>query len=131
VRTEDEIRSLRVAARTFGKEGGNLEQDLKIFFWFALGFRQPYPYDVDKTDETYGHILYRISDFVPEQLRRKIQVYESDKGSLIEKNLISTRWASLEDWRKVWKDKHPIIPDYAETMSKFGEPLPLSNYKTN
>jgi len=61
-------------------------------------------------NQEVGHLVYRLSDSVPEEERGRIPVYPGiDEGSLILEN---NRWYSLEDWRRCWEKQNPIIPHY-------------------
>lgn len=89
------------------KEEINNEKKLEIFFSYALlPYYQQIDWDGIKTDA--GHIIYRLSDFLPEEKRSKIAVYPNrNGGSLI---LNDNPWDSLEDWRKQWERYHTYIP---------------------
>ena len=85
------------------------ELSLDWFFTMAL---LPY-YDVMWTGlrPEVGHLLYRLSDRVPEQERKDTEIYPASgsEGSIIDQD--GGRWHSLEDWRASWKKAHPIIPE--------------------
>jgi len=67
-----------------------------------------------------GHILYRLSDSVPEEKRKKIAIYSSREGSLIldprNGDIDDYKWDSLEDWRKLWEKIHPYIPELMKSL---------------
>lgn len=54
-----------------------------------------------------GHILYRLSDYLPLEKRQKIVIYPSDTGSIIQDG---EPWDTLQDWRKDWENRYPYIP---------------------
>lgn len=56
-----------------------------------------------------GHILYRLSDFINESERKRIWIYPSETGMIVDDY---GRCDSLEDWRRQWAKIHPIIPEF-------------------
>ena len=83
----------------------SLEKLLESFFSLALvPFYDPM-WDGLKTHA--GHVIYRLSDSVPEEKRRNIAIYPANNGSLI---MDKYPWASLEDWRAEWQKYHKQIP---------------------
>lgn len=64
-------------------------------------------------DRNAGHIIYRLSDHIPQEEREKISIYPSETGSIVMDAF--GPWDSLEDWRKQWK----------EGIEKSGETIPI------
>lgn len=103
----------------------NPDFTMESFFSFALlGY-----YDAmhGGMDATAGHILYRLSDFIEAEERKKIAVYPSQTGSIINNHEGEVdeeffegeekdRWDSLEDWRKLWKGQNRFIPEYQKQL---------------
>ncbi len=89
---------------------------LEMFFSLAL---VPF-YDPmwNGLEETAGHIIYRLSDFVFVEERERIAVYPSEKASIIitDEELGSCSWCSLQDWRREWEKYHPIIPEFQKML---------------
>jgi hypothetical protein len=75
---------------------------LEIFFDLIL---TPYyfPESCSNGDITAnaGHIIYRISDSIPLEIRERIKVYSND---------------SLEDWRKEWASGGAVIPNFRKKL---------------
>lgn len=73
-----------------------------------------------KTDA--GHVLYRLSDHVPEEERRSMEIYPSRDGSL---TVEGNPWDSLEDWRRAWEKHYPFIPpiDFQALLKTHGKLL--------
>lgn len=46
-----------------------------------------------------GDIIYRLSDFVSEEERKRMAIYPADKGSITRE---TGPWDSLEQWRQQW-----------------------------
>lgn len=94
--------------RWYVGNGGDREEGRKHFFSSVLlGY-----YDAlwDGLDKTAGHLLYRLSDFLHEDERKRMMIYPSSDGSIIDAELGS--WDSLEDWRAHWEKTHPVIPEF-------------------
>lgn len=67
----------------------------------------------DGLTEEAGHIIYRLSDFLPVDKRMRLSVFSSKDGSIVELMGDGDEWlvsASLEDWRKEWRRAHKEIP---------------------
>lgn len=96
----------------------SLDSLLEPFFSRAL---VPF-YDAmwDGLDTTAGHVIYRLSDLVPEEKRRNIAIYPASTGSLI---IEQWNWATLEDWRKEWERYHKDIPQH--NLDRLIKMLPL------
>lgn len=96
------------ALRLYVEKGGDIEKGRRHFFSSVLlGY-----YDAmwDGLDVTTGHILYCLSDFLHEDERKRMMMYPSPDGSIINNELGA--WDSLEDWRKHWEKAHPVIPEF-------------------
>lgn len=82
---------------------------LETFFSDALLFyRNPLAQGID---EIMGHVIYRLADNTPLEIRKKMSVYPDERGAIIESkdggNII---YASLEDFRKEWERENQPIP---------------------
>jgi len=89
-----------------------------FFSWALLPYYTPFfSGDFYGLGKNAGHIIYRLSDFIPEDERRNIPIYPSKDGTLLMKQLEGNiQWDSLEDWRKSWEKDHPIIPDFIKKL---------------
>lgn len=56
-----------------------------------------------------GHLMYRLSDFVPLEQRQIMMIYPSTNGSIIAED---GTWDSLEDFRKAWEGHFSEIPEF-------------------
>lgn len=95
------------------KEDNKIADPIETFFFYALG---PYycPVGWDGIKRNAGHIIYRLSDFLPEEKRSNIAIYPSEHGSLIVNNY---PWDSLGDWRKKWEKHYPNgIPEMIKKL---------------
>src|SRR3989338_830086 len=54
-------------------------------------------------DRMVGHVIYRLSDGVPEEERRRMAIYPFSTGSLIPRQDSLRVCDSLEDWRGHWE----------------------------
>jgi hypothetical protein len=85
----------------------NPELSTEFFFEFALlGY-----YDVmwSGLQGICGDFVYRLSDFVPLEDRKKMLIYPSSNGSLV---IDDSVWDSLEDWRRRCEKSRGAIPFY-------------------
>lgn len=83
----------------------NPELSVEIFFKFALvGY-----YDTmwSGLQRICGDFVYRLSDFIPLEDRKKMLIYPSRNGSLIIDDHLCD---SLEDWRGKWEKSRGAIP---------------------
>jgi len=110
------IEDVRTFVQKF-RGDGNLER----FFSDSL---MPF-YDAlyDSLRSNAGHVLYRLSDFVDEQERKKIAIYPGSDGSLDVSHeqeggeATYSKWNSLEDWRKSWEQTTDgLIPTLSEML---------------
>lgn len=61
-----------------------------------------------------GHVIYRLSDSVPKEVRESLAVYPNgETGSLMHDGGF---WNSLEDWRREWEKMNPIIPEFQKLL---------------
>lgn len=89
-------------------------RDIKGFFiQLLLPLYSSEASEYDFIDPNVRHVIYRLSDFVPESERRNIEIYPSPNGSVI---INGCPWASLEDWRKEWEIHNPFIPEYIKLL---------------
>ncbi|HLD83879.1 MAG TPA: hypothetical protein VI979_03430 [archaeon] len=93
--------------------------DERFFSLALLGFYDAMNPALTAAD---GHMIYRLSDFVPEDRRRTMRIYPCRTGSIImpsDEILDASKhpyeyelgggpnnWDSLEDWRKQWERIH-------------------------
>jgi len=108
---EQDIASLKKLVKTL-MEAKELENSVKLELFFNLALTPYYSPDGDLSVNA-GHIIYRFSDFIPEETRKCIEVYPSERGSIIREN---SCWDSLEDWRKEWSS-HLSIPDFIKKIA--------------
>lgn len=83
----------------------NPELSIELFFQFALlGY-----YDAmwSGLQRICGDVVYRLSDFVLPEDRKKMWIYPSRNGSLI---IDDQPCDSLEDWRGKWEKSRGAIP---------------------
>ena len=73
-----------------------------LFSHALLGY-----YDVmwSGLESVTADLIYRLSDFVPEDERKTMHIYPSPDGSIVRGD---GKWDSLEDWREQW-EKHRRI----------------------
>jgi len=102
-----DIPYLKELARAIKEDRMDFEKGVEWFFHCAL---LPYyqPIDWDGMNIDAGHIIYRLSDFLPEEKRSKIEIYPNPHGGSLIIN--DYPWDSLEDWRKQWEKYHSYIP---------------------
>jgi hypothetical protein len=102
-----DIPYLKELARAIKEDRMDFEKGVEWFFHCAL---LPYyqPIDWDGMNIDAGHIIYRLSDFLPEEKRSKIEIYPNPHGGSLIIN--DYHWDSLEDWRKQWEKYHSYIP---------------------
>lgn len=102
---------LRKLVQDYKKRGDHIP-DLETFFSMAL---LPF-YDVMWTGlkRDVGHVIYRLSDFVPEEERCQIGIYPSRTGSIIDGKY--GLWNSLVDWRRQWERQHLYIPEFVKLL---------------
>lgn len=96
------------ALRKYIDEGGDLEKGREFFFSSTLlGY-----YDAmwEGLNIDVGHILYRLSDFLEEDKRKRMMIYPSSDGSILDTE--AGQWDSLEDWRQQWEKLHLVIPEF-------------------
>jgi len=94
------------------------EELLDLFFDYGL---TPYYSPLDAgLDVSVGHFIYRLSDRMPEEKRKRIMIYPSPGGSLVCYEDYDpespTRWATLEDFRREWEEKNPTIPTFEKSL---------------
>jgi hypothetical protein len=94
------------------------EKLLEMFFDFGL---TPYYSPLHAgIDLSVGNFIYRLSDRMPKEKRKRIMLYPSPGGSLIyyaESDPESpTRWDTLEDFRRQWEEKNPMIPTFEKSL---------------
>jgi len=83
----------------------NPELSVEFFFRFALlGY---YDGMWSGLQRICGDVVYRLSDFVLPEDRKKMLIYPSSNGSLITDDC---PWDSLEDWRGEWEKSRGAIP---------------------
>lgn len=103
------IKDLLKHCKEIWKETGNTQKALQYFFSFGLLGYYDCMWDGMRVEA--GHVLYRLSDLIDKSEREKIEVYPSRCGSLtVDESGYS--WDSLEDWRKLWEESHPTIPQF-------------------
>lgn len=82
-------------------------EGLELFFGLALKFY------TDPTepgmDTQVGHMIYRLSDSVPQDIRKKIAIYPNEEGLIVEQGV---HWTSLEDFRTEWEGRYSHIPEF-------------------
>jgi hypothetical protein len=61
----------------------------------------------------YGHLIYRLSDYMPKPDREKVPNYPDDEGKII---IDGNKWSSLEDWREWWSKTFQPIPNLSEII---------------
>lgn len=61
----------------------------------------------------YGHLIYRLSDFLPKVEREKIRDYPDENGKILSDGV---RWSSLEDWRSFWGERFGPVPTLLEIL---------------
>lgn len=66
-------------------------------------------------DINVGHFIYRLSERIPEKIRRLIALYPSPHGTIYIEDYDSPL-DSLEDWRKEWKNYFVVIPEIHEAL---------------
>jgi hypothetical protein len=86
--------------------------NIESFFFHALETYYETPefredYNKSRFKVYAGHLLYRLSDYIPMEHREKIRVcLDIDCiGKLI---INGANWLSLEDWRVEWERNRPI-----------------------
>lgn len=89
-----------------------------FFFWALDHYYTSYagPNDFYGITKNVGHIIYRLSDFIPKEERKNIPVdparpTNKDAKLMMEMSDGAIPWVSLEDWRKEWEKDHPYIPN--------------------
>jgi len=122
--TVDElIRRVKELRNVLDKGNVDYNKSIELLFSIAIKPFVDHPEDeYDSVDTEVGHILYRISDFIPEGQRKTIAIYPFDEGSL---TIDDTRWYSLEDFRKFWKSINPIIPEIVKSLPEVKAALQL------
>jgi len=98
----------------FFRSASQEEMDLERFFSLAI---MPF-YDCmhGGIERMAGHVLYRLSDFLPLEHRKDIYIYpdsSDSSGSLV---VDDSSWHSLEDWRKEWESLNPHIPSLTKSL---------------
>jgi len=86
-------------------------RDLRLFFSMALEPWHSPLYESFKPN--VGHIIYRLSDSVPQEEREVMPVCQSRTGSL---TIRGKPWYSLEDWRKEWERNNAPIPEFKKIL---------------
>jgi hypothetical protein len=99
-------------------DGNDPDTLLELFFDFGL---TPYYSPLHAgIDTSIGNFIYRLSDRVPEEKRKRITLYPSPGGSLVcyedydPEN--PTRWDTLEDFRREWEKSHTAIPAFEKSL---------------
>lgn len=64
----------------------------------------------DGLDPRVGNFLYRLSDFLNVERRRKIEIYPACAGESADVLIDGNPWYSLEEWRKMWEKKNAPYP---------------------
>lgn len=96
------------------------EFDLEELFMHACN--GPFMGDPDRRgvfDQT-GHVIYRLSDHVDPEKRRRIAIYPAAPemgfpGEIIRGDI---QWQSLEQWRQKWAERHPVIPEFVKKLAE-------------
>ena len=102
---QESIRKLKRLVQKL-KETTELTNPVKRELLFNIALSPYYSPDGDLPTNT-GNILYRLSEFIPEEERMKIAVYPSEDGPIVQGG---AHWDSLEDWRKEWASGGMEIP---------------------
>ena len=76
-------------------------ESFTIVYFFAEALEGYYCSLWDGLERNSGHVIYRLSDFIPKDKRENMPVYPSLTGSIVDKGLV--QWDSLEDWRNRWE----------------------------
>lgn len=91
---------------------------------FSSGLLGYYDAMHESLETDAGHLLYRLSDHVPEEERHSMKIYPCEDGSLIEEgSQVAYHWDSLEDWRRKWEEQHSFIPpiDFQALLETHGK----------